>query len=112
MENVKWKMFWFLAAGNTALLPPANCLFLGLRRSKMFSTDSGYRYVGSTVRHVTVFEEASIISLLPNREPRTGSPPSFDHFCVRPGLGTNPLKQIQNQAVYGVLHDSVCVPFA
>ena len=54
---------------------------------------------------MTVFKEAPLVSLLPNRKSRTGSPPGLDYFGVRSRLGTNPLKQVENQRLYCVCHN-------
>jgi len=47
---------------------------------------------------------ASIVRGLPHRKTRTRRPPGLEHFVIGPRGRTDPLEQIENKCVDGVVH--------
>jgi hypothetical protein len=56
---------------------------------------------------MVMLDEASLVSFFPHRQARAGRSPSFDYFGVWPGVRTDPVKQVEDQSIYGVRHCSL-----
>jgi len=56
---------------------------------------------------MVMLDEASLIGLFPHRKARAGRSPSFDYFGVWTKVRTDPLKQVEDQSVYGIRHGSL-----
>jgi hypothetical protein len=76
---------------------------------QVFSSQGGHRHVSSATLLVAMVKEASRVGLLPHREPGTRSAPGVDYFGVRPRVGANPLKQVEDQGVYCVRHGNLLI---
>src|SRR5262249_61777148 len=51
-----------------------------------------------------ILNESTFIGLFPNRKSRTGCTPSLNDLSIRPGSGTDPFKEIEDQSVNRIWH--------
>ena len=80
-------------------------------RLQLRHTQWGEGYTCRLPLLVKVINEAAIVGFFPNGQPWTGSAPGFENVGVRARMWADPLKEVQNQWLYGVRH-SYLVPAA
>jgi hypothetical protein len=56
---------------------------------------------------MVMLDEASLIGLFPYRKARARRSPRFDYFGVWTKVRTDPLKQVEDQSVYGGRHSNL-----
>jgi hypothetical protein len=50
---------------------------------------------------VTAFDEAAVVGVFPDREPRTRRPPGVHHFGVGSRFGAEPFEEVEDQGFDG-----------
>ena len=56
------------------------------------------------LRTATTADQTQLVGLFPHGQPRARRPPRLDRLTVRTRTWTDPLQEVQDQAVNGVVH--------
>src|SRR5947209_19241915 len=84
------------------VIPPRWFVAMGFRNNvpafgEVLCTQGGYRHHDPGAARAVIREEAALVSVFPDREPGTGRAPGVHDLAVRPGFGTDPFEQIEDQ---------------